>query len=179
MNKKNKKAFLGAIIGLAGGLLGSAITAGGQKRQQREAQRQENVKAAYAHANALEDSLNSNAIDEYFKDKISLKNGGVVKYDRIKHNKLYRCGGRRRKDFGGNFLNSNVATSTIGALGQIGSALIGNTAFNSNTNTNNTGFNFLPKTQITPNSYNIADYRNNLYNTKLLRFGGKCKSKCK
>ena len=94
---KRDKAFIGAVIGAVGNIVGSAISANKKKKaeekafkmQQEEQYRQDSLAAAQA---MTESYANQDYVDEY-KKKVVLKNGGKMKMkksnytDRINHQK--------------------------------------------------------------------------------------------
>ena len=102
---KQKKAFLGAImagVNMIGGIAGGIAKRKAQKRMMRkqlaEQTRQEGLQQAQAMTSGYADQ---DYVDEY-NNKIVFKNGGSTKHytDRIKHTKKYKCGGRRKANFG-------------------------------------------------------------------------------
>ena len=201
---KRDKAFIGAVIGAVGNIVGSVISANKKKKaeekafkmQQEEQYRQDALSAAQA---MTESYANQDYVNEY-KKKVVLKNGGEMKIkksnytDRIKNQKKYACGGRKKANFGstianqfsGNNLNDNVGGMASG-IGSIASALI---------NEPNTpkmikkadGFKYEQKTSLTPNSYstnqpvnqpvNQQVSNNNQYSERIpqMKLGG-CTSK--
>lgn len=101
------KAFIGAAIGAAANVIGSIISNKKKQKseeaqfrqQQAEQVRQEGVQ----QATALTQSLNNQDYADEYRKKITLKNGGKVKTnytDRIKRNKTYACGGRKKAMMG-------------------------------------------------------------------------------
>ena len=135
---KRDKAFLGSIIGAVGGVIGSAIGAAKRKKafkmQQEEQYRQDSLAAAQAMTQSY---ANQDYVDEY-KKKVVLKNGGKMKTkqdnytDRIKNQKKYACGGRKKANFGstianqfsGNNLNDTVG-GIVSGVGSVANSLIG------------------------------------------------------
>ena len=169
---KRDKAFIGAIIGAVGNIVGSAISANKKKKaeekafkmQQEEQYRQDSLAAAQAMTQSY---ANQDYVDEY-KKKVVLKNGGKMKTkqgnytDRIKNQKKYACGGRKKANFGstianqftGNNLNDNVGGIASG-IGSITSALI-NGPSTPKMIKKADGFNYEQKTSLTPNSYSTT-----------------------
>lgn len=199
MTNKRHKAFIGAIIGTAANVIGGAIK---NKKQRKAVEKQRALEQAqqvrtetYQQANALQQMLNSDAIEQEFANRMTLKAGGKTKYDRIKYNKKYACGGRSKKNFGAtvsNFLNSNGGSSAIQGIGNLASAIIEKPIVQKPIE-KSIGFDFGgPKTTITANSYdanivnpNIGNTSNNLVpnnmfqdRVKMQKFGGKTKRKC-
>ena len=180
MSENRDKAFIGAIIGTAANLIGGTIK---NIKQRKAANKQAALEQAnqvrtetYQQANALQQSMAGNIADEYIEDKITLKNGGKVNMDRVKQAKKYACGGRKKKEDGGsvvgNFLKTDAGSAAINSIGAIGDALMSTPVVRKPINTS-IGFNYNPKTTITPNSYNTENM------LVQQRFGGKTKAKCK
>lgn len=139
---KRDKAFLGSIIGAVGGVISSAIGAAKRRKaeekafkmQQEEQYRQDSLAAAQAMTQSY---ANQDYVDEY-KKKVILKNGGKMKTkqgnytDRIKNQKKYACGGRKKANFGstianqfsGNNLNDTVG-GIVSGIGSFANSLIG------------------------------------------------------
>ena len=184
---KRDKAFLGSIIGAVGGVIGSAIGAAKRRRaekkafkmQQEEQYRQDSLAAAQAMTQSY---ANQDYVDEY-KKKVVLKNGGKMKTkqgnytDRIKNQKKYACGGRKKANFGSTGVGS-IANSLIG--GPSTPKMIKKAD----------GFDYEQKTSLTPNSYSSTQPvtqnvnqqvpNNNQYSDRLaqMKLGG-CKGKKK
>ena len=131
---KRDKAFLGSIIGAVGGVIGSAIGAAKRKKaekkafkmQQEEQYRQDSLAAAQAMTQSY---ANQDYVDEY-KKKVVLKNGGKMKTkqdnytDRIKNQKKYACGGRKKAAFG--TWTNDTTNTLIGTVGNVvGNAIAG------------------------------------------------------
>lgn len=207
---KRNKAFIGAIIGAVGNIVGSAISAKKKKKaeeqafkmQQEEQYRQDSLAAAQAMTQSY---ANQDYVDEY-KKKVVLKNGGKMKTkqsnytDRIKNQKKYACGGRKKADFGstianqfsGNNLNDSVGGIASG-IGSIASSLINGPSAPKMIKKAD-GFNYEQKTSLTPNSYSTTQPviqpvtqnvnqqvpNNNQYSDRLaqMKLGG-CKGKKK
>lgn len=203
---KRNKAFIGAIIGAVGNIVGSAISANKKKKaeekafkmQQEEQYRQDSLAAAQAMTQSY---ANQDYVDEY-KKKVVLKNGGKMKTkqgnytDRIKNQKKYACGGRKKANFGstianqftGNNLNDSVGGIASG-VGSIASSLI-NRPSTPKMIKKADGFNYAQKTSLTPNSYSTTQPvtqnvnqqvpNNNQYSDRLaqMKLGG-CKGKKK
>lgn len=203
---KRNKAFLGSIIGAVGGIIGSAIGAAKIRKaeekafkiQQEEQYRQDSLAAAQAMTQSY---ANQDYVDEY-KKKVVLKNGGKMKIkktnytDRIKNQKKYACGGRKKANFGstianqfsGNNLNDSVGGIASG-VGSIASALINEPSVHKMVKKAD-GFNYAQKTSLTPNSYSTTQPvtqnvnqqvpNNNQYSDRLaqMKLGG-CKGKKK
>lgn len=126
---KRDKAFLGSIIGAVGGVIGSVIGAAKKRKaeekafkmQQEEQYRQDSLAAAQAMTQSY---ANQDYVDEY-KKKVILKNGGKMKTkqgnytDRIKNQKKYACGGRKKANFGSTIANQftgNNINDTVGGI---------------------------------------------------------------
>lgn len=207
---KRNKAFIGAIIGAVGNIVGSAISANKKKKaeekafkmQQEEQYRQDSLAAAQAMTQSY---ANQDYVDEY-KKKVVLKNGGKMKTkqgnytDRIKNQKKYACGGRKKANFGstianqftGNNLNDSVGGIASG-VGSIASSLISGPSTPKMIKKAD-GFNYEQKTSLTPNSYSTTQpitqpvtqnvnqqvSNNNQYSDRLaqMKLGG-CKGKKK
>lgn len=203
---KRDKAFIGAVIGAVGNIVGSVISANKKKKaeekafkmQQEEQYRQDALSAAQS---MTESYANQDYVNEY-KKKVVLKNGGEMKIkksnytDRIKNQKKYACGGRKKANFGstianqfsGNNLNDNVGGMASG-IGSIASALI-NEPSTPKMVKKADGFNYEQKTSLTPNSYSTTQpvaqnvnrqvLNNNQYFDRLdqMKLGG-CKGKKK
>lgn len=123
-----KKAFLGALIGGVASIAGSAIGAAKRRKAEREKLKQQQIEQnqndAKAQAQALTASVaNQDYVDEYNK-KVTLKMGGDKKFnDRIKSNKIksnriFKCGGRKKAEMG-----SLIGQGGVG--GEIGDAMSG------------------------------------------------------
>ena len=203
---KRDKAFLGSIIGAVCGVIGSAIGAAKRKKaeekafkmQQEEQYRQDSLAAAQAMTQSY---ANQDYVDEY-KKKVVLKNGGKMKTkqdnytDRIKNQKKYACGGRKKANFGstianqfsGNNLNDTVG-GIVSGVGSVANSLIGGPSTPKMIKKAD-GFDYEQKTSLTPNSYsstqpvtqNINQQvpNNNQYSDRLaqMKLGG-CKDKKK
>ena len=203
---KRDKAFLGSIIGAVGGVIGSAIGAAKKRKaeekafkmQQEEQYRQDSLAAAQAMTQSY---ANQDYVDEY-KKKVVLKNGGKMKIkqgnytDRIKNQKKYVCGGRKKATFGstsanqftGNNLNDTVGGIASG-VGSVANSLIGGPSTPKMIKKAD-GFDYEQKTSLTPNSYSSTQPvtqnvnqqvpNNNQYSDRLaqMKLGG-CKGKKK
>lgn len=200
MVKNRKKAFIGTAIAVGASLIGGAISGAKQRntaKKQAALDKQIAVeKAAYQQAGNMQQSLNNDAIDDYYANKRVLKNGGKIDMDRIKRAKKFACGGRSKKENGGskfgNFMKSEGGNAAISAIGTIGSTLLSNSTIKEPIKEAKFNFNG-PKTIITPNSYdsinnigtataNNAQMTNNIMfedRLKQQRLGGKSKKKCK
>lgn len=203
---KRDKAFLGSIIGAVGGVIGSAIGATKRKKaeekafkmQQEEQYRQDSLAAAQAMTQSY---ANQDYVDEY-KKKVVLKNGGKMKTkqgnytDRIKNQKKYACGGRKKANFGSTIANQftgNNLNDTVGGIasgvGSIANSLIGGSSTPKMIKKAD-GFDYEQKTSLTPNSYSSTQPvtqnvnqqvpNNNQYSDRLaqMKLGG-CKGKKK
>ena len=80
MTSKRHKAFIGAIIGTTANVIGGAIK---NKKQRKAAEKQRALEQAqqvrtetYQQANALQQMLNSSAIEQEFANRMTLKAGG-------------------------------------------------------------------------------------------------------
>ena len=123
-----KKAFLGALIGGVASIAGSAIGAAKKRKAEREKLKQQQIEQnqndAKAQAQALTASVaDQDYVDEYNK-KVTLKMGGDKKFnDRIKSNKIksnriFKCGGQKKAEMG-----SLIGQNGVG--GEIGDAMSG------------------------------------------------------
>ena len=101
---KRRKAFIGAAIGAAANVIGSIIS--NKKKQKAEEaqyrqQQAEQVRTeGVQQAAALTQNLNNTEYADEYKKRITLKNGGKVYTDRLKRNKVYACGGRKKAALG-------------------------------------------------------------------------------
>lgn len=199
---KRDKAFLGSIIGAVGGVIGSAISAAKRRKafkmQQKEQYRQDSLAAAQAMTQSY---ANQDYVDEY-KKKVVLKNGGKMKTkqgnytDRIKNQKKYACGGRKKSNFGSTIANQftgNNLNDTVGGIasgvGSVANSLIGGPSTPKMIKKAD-GFDYGQKSSITPNSYSSTQPvtqnvnqqvpNNNQYSDRLaqMKLGG-CKGKKK
>lgn len=199
---KRDKAFLGSIIGAIGGVIGAAKKRKAEekafKMQQEEQYRQDSLAAAQAMTQSY---ANQDYVDEY-KKKVVLKNGGKMKTkqgnytDRIKNQKKYACGGRKKANFGSTIANQftgNNLNDTIGGIasgiGSVATSLIGGSSTPKMIKKAD-GFDYGQKTSLTPNSYSSTQPvtqnvnqqvpNNNQYSDRLaqMKLGG-CKGKKK
>lgn len=143
---KRKKKFLGAIIsgvvGLAGGI-GSAIMSSNANKKATDKQEQlqremfnkqqalQNRADTINYARNLTDLYGNQEYVNEFRKKVTLKYGGCMN-DRIKMNKRFKCGGRKKAALGINW--SDVAQSTLNSIGTLASAGIAANAMNYATN---------------------------------------------
>ena len=101
---KRKKAFIGSIIGMAGQIIGSAITANKERKAMEEQQQMQNKLDAVNQAAALSSAYNNQEYVDDFKKKVTLKAGGKYKRvnnsDRITKEKQFKCGGRKKAEIG-------------------------------------------------------------------------------
>ena len=174
---KRKKAWIGAAIGAVTGIATSLIN--NAKEKKAKAIEKENAvkEAAFEQASAMQKSLNNNDIDDYYKNKITLKNGGNVVMNRVSYAKKYACGGRKRKEGGGedkidtktNFFKTEEASAAIGAIGNITSSLL--TPVSTKVPIKTSTYDFGNGATITPNTYNDR--------IAYARLGTKHKAKCK
>lgn len=206
VNCRNK-AFIGAAIGAVGNIIGGVIGARKQKKAQEKAYRESQIEQTrnegIQQAAAMSAQYaNQDYVDEY-KNKITFKNGGKLNMkkkgnDRIKVAKTFKCGGRKKANFGSDLLGSikDGMTSGLmdGAISGVGSAI---SSAISKPNVQKQikkadGFNYgNPKTNIETNDYqldangnpiNVAN-TNNIginYNDRLqqARLGTRKKRKC-
>lgn len=118
-----KKAFLGAIIGGIASIAGSAIGAAKRRKAEREKLKQQQIEQnqndAKVQAQALTAAVaDQDYVDEYNK-KVTLKMGGNKKFnDRIKSNRIFKCGGQKKAKMG-----SLIGQNGVG--GEIGDAMSG------------------------------------------------------
>lgn len=112
---KRDKAWLGAVIGAATGIAGSIFGANAQKKAARAQARAQNKQATLEMANNLSNSYGDQEYVDDFQNKVVFKNGG-----RVKRNKLFSCGGRRRFADGGGLKlwdGANDLNSIINGIG--------------------------------------------------------------
>ena len=132
---KRKKAFIGSIIGMAGQIIGSAIAANKERKAMEEQQQMQNKLDAINQAAALSAAYNNQEYADDFKKKVTMKAGGKYKKvnnaDRITREKQFKCGGRKKADFGADVLSSlgggagimgDVIGGVANAAGSIASA---------------------------------------------------------
>ena len=166
--------------------------------QQEEQYRQDSLAAAQAMTQSY---ANQDYVDEY-KKKVVLKNGGKMKTkqgnytDRIKNQKKYACGGRKKANFGSTIANQftgNNLNDTVGGIasgvGSVVNSLIGGPSTPKMIKKAD-GFDYEQKTSLTPNSYSSTQPvtqnvnqqvpNNNQYSDRLaqMKLGG-CKGKKK
>lgn len=166
--------------------------------QQEEQYRQDSLAAAQAMTQSY---ANQDYVDEY-KKKVVLKNGGKMKTkqdnytDRIKNQKKYACGGRKKANFGSTIANQftgNNLNDTVGGIasgvGSVANSLIGGSSTPKMIKKAD-GFDYEQKTSLTPNSYSSTQPvtqnvnqqvpNNNQYSDRLaqMKLGG-CKGKKK
>lgn len=118
---KRDKAWLGAVIGAATSIGGSILGGNAQKKAARAQARAQNKQATIDMANNLSNAYGDQEYVDDFQNKITFRNGG-----RVKRNKLFSCGGRRRFADGGglklwdgnNDLNS-IINGVSGAMGNV------------------------------------------------------------
>lgn len=126
-NIKRNKAFLGSVIGSVAGIAGGLIQSAAAKRQQRRQQIAENKRATYESANNLSAGYaNQDYIDD-FEKKVTFKNGGKTKRksqytDRINTAKKFKCGGRKKAEWG-----KEDTINAIESTGNLANAIIGAT----------------------------------------------------
>nr|DAO79692.1 MAG TPA: hypothetical protein [Crassvirales sp.] len=117
---KRRKAFIGAAIGAAANIIGSIIS--NKKKQKAEEaqyrqQQAEQVRTeGVQQAAAVTQNLNNTEYADEYKKRITLKNGGKVYTDRLKRNKVYACGGRKKAILGlGDAMSGigNLATAIL------------------------------------------------------------------
>ena len=107
MKQKRKKCWIGAVIGAATSLIGSAIQADGQRKAQRKQNIAQNKANAYEMANNLTAAYaNQDYVDD-FQDKVVFKAGGTKHYTSRKHPnavvksivnnpRMFKCGGKSK-----------------------------------------------------------------------------------
>lgn len=183
MNKKRikrKQAFIGSIIGGVANAVGSIVSSkkenDAKEKLFQEQQTAQNRKEAYQQAANLTSAYsNQNYVDDY-KSRITLKNGGHMKnnksnkdefYDRIKLNKKYSCGGRKKK-----FLGSSQGGDVLGigqAIGGIGN-MVGQFMKNNEQKTvkENLGYDYTTKTGLENRDYNLNNNMNNNLNNNFM-----------
>lgn len=183
-NKCNKrKAFLGALVGGligAGASIGSAAYASSRNRKAQEESfnnQQESLtrQAQLKELSNLNNAINNQSYVDEVKSKVTLKNGGKIKnLNKVNINRKFACGGRKRKQWGGED-TSNLVSSLTDAVGTLGSTLV--------TKPNITN---IPESPIVE-EYNRKEYRKPIYGNddiiynnrlQLSRLGTKKKRKC-
>lgn len=177
------KAFLGALIGAGISLVGTGISSimnkNSSNKQLKEQQRQQNKNDTLAMAQNLSAGyLDQDYIDD-FKNKVTFKNGGVMKNnkygDRIKRNKTFKCGDRKKASIGINFTNEDISSIINSASGAASNVL--GSAINSSSDTvvrQGNMYKSVPKTEIKSPDYIVVADRNN----SLFRCGGRKKARC-
>lgn len=141
-----QKAFIGAVIGSVGNLVGGIISKNKQKKAQerafRQAQEEQTRSEGVQQAQAMSAQYaNQDYVDEY-RNKITLKNGGKVNMkkkgnDRVAIAKKFACGGRKKaglgseivsdfKNIGQEFKGDNLGNTIVGAIDGIASGINGN-----------------------------------------------------
>lgn len=185
MKQKRKKAFLGSLIGAGIGLVSSVVggisSKNAAERQQREQQIAQNRADTYEMANNLSAGYSNQDYANDFQKKVKFKHGGMKQYnDRIKHNKRFACGGRKKAKWGAIDTN-NVISAGGSALGGLVGNLIANSA-NTGAIVSTPSVANDPKTAI-----KAVDYQERLHpnyiddavinNPRMFRCGGKRKRK--
>lgn len=165
---KRNKAFLGSVISSVAGIAGGLIQGAANKRQLRRQQIAENRKATYEAANNLSAGyVNQEYVDD-FEKKVTFKNGGMTKRksqytDRINTAKKFKCGGRKKAEWG-----KEDTISAVESVGNLANAIIG-----ANTDTTIKQGNTIATTA--KDSIKVPDYvMNNEYR---MRCGGKKRRK--
>lgn len=167
-NIKRDKAFLGSVISSVAGIAGGLIQSSAAKRQQRRQQIAENRRATYEAANNLSAGYANQEYVDDFEKKVTFKNGGKTKHksqytDRINTAKKFKCGGRKKAEWG-----KEDTISAVESAGNLANAIIG-----ANTDTTIKQGNTISTT--TKDSIKIPDYvMNNEYR---MRCGGKKRRK--
>lgn len=177
------KAFLGALIGGGISILGTGISSIMNKvssnKQLREQQRQQNKNDTLAMAQNLSAGYSDQDYIDDFKNKVTFKNGGVMKNnkygDRIKRNKIFKCGGRKKASIGINFTNEDIS-SIINSASGAASNVLGSTinSFDDTVVRQGNMYKSVPKTEIKSPDYIVVADRNN----SLFRCGGRKKARC-
>lgn len=181
---KRDKAFLGAIIGAVAGIAGSAISGAMNKKrvekQAEEQQRQQNKKDTLEMAQNLSASYaNQDYVDD-FQNKVKFKNGGKMKNNKNKYNdriniaKKFKCGGRKKAQWG-----AEDTSAVISGVGDAFSTTVNSAITNSADTTIKQGsiYKGVPKQSIKTPDY-IANSENLIDNNTLyMRCGGKKKGK--
>lgn len=185
VDKKRDKAFLGAIIGgvlgMAGSAISGAINKNSTEKQLEEQQRQQNKRDTYEMAQNLSAGYGNQEYIDEFKKKVVFKNGGKMKAkdnnykDRVSLAKKFKCGGRKKAQWGASDTNA-----VINSLGNVGSSIITSGIKSSTDTTLRQGnmFKAIPKEYIKQPDY--ITNPNNLIdnNTIYMRCGGRAKNKC-
>lgn len=189
MKQKRKKGFLGALIGsgvsLIGGIASSFISKNAQEKAAKRQQIAQNRADTYEMANNLSNAYaNQDYVDD-FQKKVIFRNGGIKQYnDRVKHNKRFACGGRKKAAWG-----ANDTSALITAAGNTFSNLA-STAISSSAKTDVTKqapmIANAPKTEIKTTDYQELNHPNSndnyvlaniLNNPRMFKCGGKRKTK--
>lgn len=191
---KRDKAFIGAAIGSVAGIASSIFGGISQKKAAQQQAKAQNRSDTYAMADNLSEGYGDQEYADDFKQKITFKAGGMCKGDRVKIAKKMKCGGRIKKEAGGEDDEKGwTANDTGAAISGIGSA-VGNvlgTIIGSGTKSVSSlkGIgNSVAKTEIKTTDYSnanqmptVADVNKNTnYNDRMqmqnvLRCGGKRK----
>lgn len=177
------KAFLGALIGAGIGLVGTGISSimnkNSSNKQLKEQQRQQNKNDTLAMAQNLSAGYSDQDYIDDFKNKVTFKNGGVMKNnkygDRIKRNKTFKCGSRKKASDGIKFTNEDIS-SIINSTGGAASNILSSAINSSNDIVVRPGnmYKSVPKTGIKNPDYIVVADRNN----SLFRCGGRKKARC-
>lgn len=165
---RRDKAFLGAAIGAVAGIAGGLIQGAAAKRQQRRQQIAENKRATYEAANNLSAAYANQEYVDDFEKKVTFKNGGKTKRksqytDRINTAKKFKCGGRKKAEWG-----KEDTANAIGSAGSLANAIIGSTTDTTIKQGDAIG-------TTTKNSIKVPDYVIN--NEYRMRCGGKKRRK--
>jgi len=165
--KKNgrNKAFIGAIIGTVAGVAGALI--GDKKKRKAEdasfklAQAEQNRIDSVQQASAMSTTYANQSYVDQYKDKITLKGGGKVKFtksntnDRIGRAKQFKAGGRTKAAEGMKMDYGKEAGDAIGGIAGLATSLFTKPRVPKMINKAD-GFTFEdPKTKLVPNSYQV------------------------
>lgn len=155
--KQRKKAWLGAVIGAVTGIASSLINKNAQEKAQEKQARMQARQDSYEMAQNLTAGYGNQDYADEFQKKITFKNGGIAKSkytDRIKYNKKFACGGRKKANLG-----TDIISSLMGAVGNVSS-----TAIQASTNNDpikeNISIPNIPKTEIKTPDYQVKEHPN-------------------
>lgn len=107
MKQKRKKCWIGAVIGAATSLIGSAIQADGQRKAQRKQNIAQNKANTYEMANNLTAAYANQDYADELQNKVVFKAGGTKHYTSRKHPnavvksivnnpRMFKCGGKSK-----------------------------------------------------------------------------------
>lgn len=160
-NKKRKKAWIGALIGgalsILGGVGSSIVSKNAQEKALAKQQREQAKQDTFEMAQNLTAGYGNQDYADEFQKKITFKNGGIAKSkytDRIKYNKKFACGGRKKANLG-----ADIISNLMGAIGNVSSAAI-QASTNNNPIKENISIPNIPKTEIKTPNYQVKEHSN-------------------